>query len=63
MINLREWLAATEADRDRIAKEYQVLQNQYGLLLAEHQSTQEELKVARNKIAKLKASQLQTSRS
>lgn len=63
VINLREWLAATEADRDRIAADYQVLQDQYQSLLIQHQKAQAELKAARAMIADPNNGQLQTSRS
>lgn len=63
VINLREWLAATEADRDRISAEYQALQEQYQSLVIQHQRTQTELNAARALIANLHHQQLQTSRS
>ncbi|MBF2073931.1 MAG: glycosyltransferase [Synechococcales cyanobacterium C42_A2020_086] len=72
VINLREWLTATESDRDRLAANYQTLQADYQALLLQHQQTQAELESARAALAKLHVNQhinqlqlvdLETSRS
>lgn len=54
VINLREWLAGTEASRDGLEMQYHTLQKEYEALSKQHQAVQRKLEDAEKIIANLK---------